>query len=68
MAFDLIFFKSSILVHIAFYFSNCFSLAMWKDINLLFPSLTLNIITYPLILGILKTNGLLVLSEYTIIL
>ena len=39
---------------------------MWKDINLLFPFLTLNVIAYPLILDIFKTTGLTVLSEYPI--
>ena len=39
---------------------------MRKDINLLFPSLTLNVLAYPLILGIFKTNGLMVLSRYPI--
>ena len=39
---------------------------MLKDFNLLFHSLTLNVLTYPLILGIIKTNGLIVLSQYPI--
>ena len=39
---------------------------MWKDINLLFPFLTLNVIAYPLILDIFKTTGLTVLSQYPI--
>ena len=30
------------------------------------PSLTLNVLTYPLILGIIKTNGLIALSKYAI--
>ena len=38
--------------------------------NLLFsslcPSLTLNVLAYPLILGIIKTNGLIALSKYSI--
>ena len=38
---------------------------MRKDINLsLSPSLTLNVLTYPLILGIIKTNGLIALSNF----
>ena len=41
---------------------------MQKDINLLFlslpPSLTLNFLTYPFILGIIKTNGLIALSNF----
>ena len=32
----------------------------------LFPSLTLNVLTYLVILGISKTNGLLTLSKYAI--
>ena len=39
---------------------------MWKDVNLLFPFLTLNVIAYPLILDIFKTTGLTVLSKYPI--
>ena len=65
-AFNLFFLKSSILVQIALYFSNSFSSSIQKDINLLFPSLILNVLTYPLILGIIKTNGLIVLSKYQI--
>ena len=38
---------------------------MRKDINLLFPSLTLNVLAYPLV-GIIKTNGLIVLSKHPI--
>ena len=37
-----------------------------ENINLLFPSLTLNVLTYPLILGIIKSNGLIALSKYPI--
>ena len=54
----------------ALYFSNSFSSSIRKDINLLFlflsPSLTLNVLTYPLILGIIKTNGPMALSKYPI--
>ena len=32
----------------------------------MFTSLTLNVLTYPLILGVIKTNGLMVLSKYPI--
>ena len=39
---------------------------MYKINNLLFPSLTINILTYPLILGIIKTIGLIALSKYSI--
>ena len=39
---------------------------MQKDINLLVPSLPLNVLTYPLILSIIKTNGLIVLCKYPI--
>ena len=48
----------------ALYFSNSFSPSIRKEINLLFPYLTINVLTYPLILGINKTNGLIVLSKY----
>ena len=62
--------KCLILVQIAFYFSNSFLSSIQKDINLLFlslsPSLTLNVLTYQIILGIIKTNGLIVLSKYPI--
>ena len=51
------------LVEIALYFSNRFSSSLWNDINLLLPSFTWNILTYPLILDIIKTNGLIVLSK-----
>ena len=37
---------------------------MQKDINVSFDSLNLNVLTYPLILDIIKTNGLIVLSKY----
>ena len=37
---------------------------MRKDINLLILSSTLNVLTYPLILGIIKTNGLIALSNF----
>ena len=63
--FNSIFFKSSILFQIALYFSNSFSYSIRKDIYLLFlslsPSLTLNMLRYPPILGIIKTNALAVL-------
>ena len=59
-------FKSSILLQIVLYFSNSFSSSIRKDTNLLFPSLTLNVLTYPLVLGIIKTNSLIVLSKYPI--
>ena len=39
---------------------------MWKEINLLLLSSTLNILTSPLILGIIKTNGLIDLSTHPI--
>ena len=58
------------LVQIVLYFSNSFSSSIQKDINLLFlflsPSLTSYVLTYPLILGNIKTNGLITLSKYPI--
>ena len=52
----------------ALYFSNSFSSSIRNNVNLLFlslsPSLTLNILTYPLIIGIIKANGLITLSKY----
>ena len=60
-AFDLILFKFSILVQIALYFFNSFSSFIQKDVNLLILSSTLNVSTYPLVLGIIKTNGLIAL-------
>ena len=49
-------------------FSSSFSSSILKDINFLFlslsPSLTLHVLTYPLILGIVKTNGLIALSHF----
>ena len=65
-AFDLILFKFSILVQIALYFFNSFSSSIQKDVNLLILSSTLNVSTYPLVLGIIKTNGLIALSKYSI--
>ena len=38
---------------------------MRKDINLSFPFLNLNVLTYPLILSIIKTNDLIALSKYS---
>ena len=50
------------------YFPNSFSTSIQKVINLMLlsltPSLTLNVLTYPLILGIIKTNGLIPLSNF----
>ena len=67
---DQYFFESSILVQMVFYFSNSFSLSTLKNINLIFlfssPFLTLNVLTYPLILSNIKTNGLITLSKYQI--
>ena len=59
------------LVQIVLYFSKSFSSSKRKDLILLllslFPSsLTLNVLAYPLILGIMKTNGLIALSKYPI--
>ena len=65
-AFDLILFKFSILVQIALYFFNSFSSSIQKDVNLLILSSTLNVSTYPLVLGIMKTNGLIASSKYSI--
>ena len=50
------------------YFSNSSSSSIHKDINLLYLplSLTLKVLTYPLILGNFKTNGLMTLSKYPI--
>ena len=68
--FNFIFFKSSIIAQMALYFSDSFSSFMHKDINLLFlslsPSLSLNVLTYPHILGNIKTNGLITSSKYSI--
>ena len=55
-AFNLIFFKSSILIQIALYFSNSFPTSIRQE----------NILTYLLISGIIKTSGLKVLSKYLI--
>ena len=50
------------------FFSNSFSSSIQKDINLLFLSLslslTLNVLTYPLVLGNTKTNHLITLCKY----
>ena len=55
---------------IALCFSNIISPSIRKYTNLLFlslsPSLTLNVLTYPLILGIIKINGLMSLSIYPV--
>ena len=52
------------------YFSNSSSSSIHKDTNLLYLplslSLTLKVLTYPLILGNFKTNGLMTLSKYPI--
>ena len=55
----------------SFIFFDSFSLSTRKDTNLFIyffssPSLTLNVLTHPLILGIIKTNGLKALFEYPI--
>ena len=64
------FLKSWILVQIVLYFYNSFSSSIRKDIDLLFlslsPSLMLNVSTYPLIFGIIKTNSLITLATYLI--
>ena len=44
------------------YFSDSFSSSIRKDINLLF--LSLKVLTYPLILGNIKTNVLTTSSKY----
>ena len=62
--FSSILFKSSILVQVALYFTNSFSSFIQKDIDLLSHSLTLNVLTYPLILCIIKTNGFIILSIF----
>ena len=54
------------LMQIVLYVSNSFSLSIRKDINLMFLSPTLNVSTYPIILGITKTNGLISLSKYPV--
>ena len=64
--FNVTFFKSSILVQITLYFSSNSSSSIWKDINLLVLSSTFNVLTCPLIIGIIKTNGLMSLSKYLI--
>ena len=51
------------------HFSNSFSASIRKDTNLLLslsPYLTLNVLTYSLILGNTKTSGLIALSKYPI--
>ena len=62
--------KSSILVQIILYISNSLSPSIRKDINLIFlflsSPLSLNIVTYPLFLGNIKTNGLIISSNYPI--
>ena len=47
-------------------FCNSFSSSIRKNINILCTSLTLNVLKYRLILGIIKSNGLIVLSKYPI--
>ena len=54
------FFKSSILVQMLSYFSS----SIQEDINLLF--LSLNVLTYLLTLGNIKTNALIASSKYLI--
>ena len=60
--FNLIHFASSILIQTVLHFSNNLSSPIWKDINLLFsslfPSYTLIVSTYALILCNIKSNGL----------
>ena len=46
------------------YFSNSFSFSIWKDINFLILSSTLNVLTYPLLFGIIKINALIALSNF----
>ena len=60
------FLKSSILVQLALCISNNFLSYILKDFNLLFLSSTLKFLTYPVILDIIKANGLVALSEYQI--
>ena len=59
-----IYIKSSVLVQVALYFSNSFSSFIQNVIHSS-PSLTLNVLTYPLILRIIKTNGLMTLAKYS---
>ena len=59
-----IFFKYPVSLHIVLYLSNNFLSSTQKDIILLILSSTLNVLTYPPILGIIKTNGLISLSKY----
>ena len=69
-SFDLMYFRLLILVQMVLCFSNSFSPFIWKDINLwflsLYPFFTFNVLTYPLILGNIKTNGLITSSTYPI--
>ena len=58
-----IFFKFSILVEIPLCFSNSLSSSVIKEITLFYLSSALNVITYPLFLGIIKTNGLISLYK-----
>ena len=46
------------------YFFNSFLLSTLEDINLLFLSITLKALTYPLALGNTRTNCLITLSKY----
>ena len=57
-----IFFNSSILVQLILYFCNSLSLSMQKDINLLFLPLPPSLSKYSLILGNVKTIGLITSS------
>ena len=50
----------------ALYFCNSFSSSLRKCFNLLFVALTWNTLTHTPVLGITKTNGLIVLSKYPI--
>ena len=63
-AFSLIFCKPPILVQTALYFSSSFLSSIGKGINLFSFSLSLNALTYPLILGNIQTNGFITSSKY----
>ena len=60
------FFKFSILAQYLYSFLTLSHLLYGNKNILMFTSLTLNILIYPIILGIIKTNGLMVLSKYPI--
>ena len=53
-------------VQVVLYFHNNFLSSIQEDINFFVLTSALSVLTYPPILGIIKTNGLLSLSKYPI--